>query len=144
MKQFKVTILLIATCLLLCACPDKDGHEYITIVNQSDKAIIWQPKVMNISEKNELQYACQSVIGGKIDSNSLDRFDYNGRGKPWESVLNSRYYLQIIVMDDETYIKYMGQPCEIIRENVPVLHGYQLTIEDLQKMNWTIVYPPNE
>jgi len=47
-------------------------------------------------------------------------------------------------MDWEIYKKYWNEPCDTIRKYVPILHRYQLTLEDLQRMNWTVVYPPPE
>jgi len=47
-------------------------------------------------------------------------------------------------MEAETFDKYIDEPCDTIRKYVPVLHTYQLTLEDLQQMNWMVVYPPGE
>lgn len=33
-------------------------------------------------------------------------------------------------------------PCDTIQKYVPVLYRYQLKLEDLEQMNWTVVYPP--
>ena len=143
MKQIKITGLLIIA-YILCACPNKEeGHRYITIVNQSDKTIVWQPRMIRIGETDEY-YSCQWVLGGSIQSNSSYKFDYDDRRNNWEIGLNTRYYLQLIVMDAEIYEKYVAEPCDTIREYVPILHRYRLTLEDLQRMNWTVVYPPEE
>ena len=143
MKQIKITILLIATSMLLCACPDKtEGHRYITIVNQSEKTVVWQPRMIRIGEIDE-QYNCQYGLGGSIQSNSSYKFDYDDRGNNWDAGLNS-HYLQIMLMDAETFEQYVSEPCETIREKVPILHTYRLTLSDLQRMNWTVVFPIEE
>jgi hypothetical protein len=149
MKQFKIVILLVATSMLLCACPDKgDGHRYITIVNQSDKTIVWQPRFFKIGEIDE-KYDCQYTLGS-IHSNLSFKFNYDDRGNTWEAGLNS-HYLQITVMDDSAFIHYaeilnykLIENCDTIRKYVPILHTYRLTLADLQRMNWTVVYPPEE
>ena len=142
MKQLRM-VLFIAASVLLCACPDRDeGHRYITIINRSDKAIVWQPRMIRIGNTSE-QYDCQYVIGGSIHGNSLYKFDYDDRGSNWEVGLNT-HYLQIMLMDAETYGEYIVEPCDTIRKYVPILHCYQLTLADLQRMNWTVVYPPEE
>ena len=128
MKQIKMTILLIVTSMLLCACPDKeDGHRYITIINQSDKTIVWQPRFFRIGEIYE-HFDCQYTLGS-IQGNSLFKFNYDDRGITWEAGLKT-HYLQIIIMDDKTFEQYVSEPCEVIRENVPVLHIYRLTLSD--------------
>ena len=144
MKQIRMSILLIATCMLLCACPDNNEseHRYITILNQSDKAIVWQPQMIRNGETNE-QFDCRKILGGLINRDSLYKFNYDDRENTWEVGLNN-HYLQIIVMEAETFDKYIDEPCDTIRKYVPVLHTYQLTFEDLQQMNWMVVYPPGE
>ncbi len=142
MKQIKMAILVIATSMLLCACPkDENGHRYITIVNQSDKTVVWQPRFFRIGEIYE-QYDCRYTLGS-IHSNSSFKFDYDDRGHNWEGALNT-HYLQIMIMDDQTFEQYVSEPCDTIRKYVPILHTYRLTLEDLQRMNWTVVYPPEE
>ena len=102
MKQFRIVILLIIACVTLYGCPkDEDGHRYITIINQSDKAIVWQPRFFRIGEIDE-QYNCRYVLGGGIDSNSSYKFYYDDRENTWEAGLNT-HYLQIIVMDDSLF-----------------------------------------
>lgn len=62
----------------------------------------------------------------------------------WEGDFEVIPYLQIIVMDGKNYIDYFKEPCDTIRKYVPILHRYQLKLEDLERMNWTVVYPPKE
>jgi hypothetical protein len=143
MRQFKTVMLLIAISMLLCACPDKEeGHRYITIVNQSGKTIVWQPRRIRIGETDE-HYNCQYIPGESIHDNSSCKFDYDDRGNNWEVGLNTPY-LQVMLMDAETYDKYIREPCDTIRKYVPILHIYRLTLIDLQRMNWIAVYPPEE
>jgi hypothetical protein len=149
MKQFKIITLMIASSMLLWACPGKeDGHHCITIINQSDKTIGLQAHEIKIGETSE-QYACRKGLGMRAHSNSSYWLVYDNRGGTWESELNG-HYLQITVMDTETYDNIRTQygwdnsssSCDSVRKYVPVLHCYQLTLEDLQQMNWTVVYPP--
>jgi hypothetical protein len=142
MKQFRVIILLIATSVLLCACPkDENGHRYITIINQSDKTIVWQPRFFRIGEIDE-QFDCLYTLGS-IHSNSSFEFRFDDRGNTWEAGLNT-HYLQIMLMDDNVFSQYDLEPCYTIRKYVPILHTYRLTLSDLQRMNWTVVYPPEK
>ena len=45
-------------------------------------------------------------------------------------------------MDEQTYSRYMFEPCDTIRKYVPILHRYRVSLEDMEQANWTIVYPP--
>ena len=53
-------------------------------------------------------------------------------------------YLQLIIMDYDIYLQYYKEPCDTFRKYVPILHRYKATLEYLQRMNWKIIYPPEE
>jgi hypothetical protein len=52
--------------------------------------------------------------------------------------------ISVFITDANVFYKYWQQPCDTIRKYVPILYTYRLTLEDLQRMNWMIVYPPEE
>jgi len=63
----------------------------------------------------------------------------------WERDFTVIPYIQILVMDNDIYTFYISKfnyNCDSISNYVPILHCYQLKLEDLQRMNWTVVYPP--
>jgi len=87
-------------------------------------------------------YQCRYGADG-IDADS--QFLYNSLSDfGWEVDFKGMDFIQFVVMDGETYRKYLATPCDTIRKYVPVLHCYRLTLEDLQRMNWTVVYPPEK
>jgi hypothetical protein len=141
MKQFKITILMIATSMLLCACPNKeDGHRYITFVNKSERDISCQDFWSGHITDADTLFQCRIGAVG-IPTDSLCNFpSLNHSG--WETDFRAIPYMQFLVMDRDVYWQYHSEPCDSIRKYVPVLHCYRLTLEDLQRMNWTVVYPP--
>ena len=144
MRQIRITILLI-TCIVLYACPDEEGHYYITIVNKSERIIVFQPyepRKVNTPPDQDSLFVCGIAALG-FGSDTLYQFKCGSRNN-WETDLKGLLYIQFLIMDYEIYGKYIGTPCETIRKNVPILHCYRLTLEDLQRMNWTVVYPPEE
>jgi len=143
MKQFKVIILLIATSMLLCACPKKeDGHRYITFINKSERDISCQNFWSGHITDADTLFQCRLGAVG-IPADSLCNFpSLNHSG--WETDFRAIPYIQFSVMDDEIFWQHHLEPCDTIRKNVPILHIYRLTLSDLQQMNWTVVYPPEE
>ena len=140
MKQFRTTILLIATSMLLCACPDKTGQDFIYIKNVSDKKIAFQV----LPNKQNATFYCSNTgrtILFDVESNSTFKLDNGDAYSSWESSLKT---LTVFILDGELYDEYWQQPCDTIRKYVPILHRYHLTLADLQRMNWTVVYPPEE
>ena len=146
MKQFRIAIALIATSMLLCACPkDENGHQHITFANKSDKIIGYQfsfDKISNISQ--DTTFHCNKTSEGFINNNSSFILACPARVGGWESDLNDLYYIQFLVMDGNSFNHYYREPCDTVRKYVPILHCFRLSLEDLQRMNWTVVFPPEE
>ncbi|MDD4921019.1 MAG: hypothetical protein PHS30_00925 [Bacteroidales bacterium] len=146
MKQFRIIILLIATSMLLCACPDKeDGHGYINISNKSEKDIAF---ISSFNQNDDFFHCSDTgttiLITIPSDSFYLYKAPKDWKDLYWEKLLNKGQTMNIFVADGELYEEYLQQPCDTIRKYVPILHIYRLTLADLQRMNWTIVYPPEE
>ncbi|GHU66079.1 hypothetical protein FACS1894123_12060 [Bacteroidia bacterium] len=130
--------------MLLYACPDHDeGQQYITIVNKSDRDIVFQ-ELFNWADT---MFYCSDIgttILLTVHADSTRLYKCNIRANGWEDYLNKGQTMSIYIADEETYDKYWKQPCDTIHKYVPVLHRYQLKLKDLQQMNWTVVYPPEE
>jgi hypothetical protein len=140
MKSFVLTILVFIICLILTACPNKKGQDVIYIKNASEKKIAFQIRV----NKQDATFYCSDVgrmILFEVESNSTFILDDADDYSSWDDYLKS---LTVFILDGEQYDKYWQEPCDTIRKYVPILHRYQLKLEDLQRMNWTVVYPPEE
>jgi hypothetical protein len=142
MKQFKIIIVFITISMLLCGCPNEYGHSYITFINKSERDIscqdFWSGHITDV----DTLFQCR--IGAvRIPADSLCNFpSLNHFG--WETDFRAIPYIQFLVMDRDIYWKFRLEPCDTIRKYVPILHCYRLTLEDLQRMNWTVIYPPEE
>ncbi|MDR0865596.1 MAG: hypothetical protein LBO74_11775 [Candidatus Symbiothrix sp.] len=148
MKQLKIVTMLLL-CSILYACPDNEnGHRNIAFVNKSGKYIecqaFWSGHITNA----DTLFQCR-VGSIPIPIDSL--FYFSSLNDSWETDFNAIPFLQFLIMDAETFGYYANlvdwhirDNCDTIRNNVPILHRYQLTLEDLQRMNWTVVYPPEQ
>ena len=127
------------------SCENKNDkyNRYITFINRSEKSI----RCSQIVGWNDCQFYCPPTgdifIPTSISSNSSYIFECPIRDNGWEETL-SNSSLQIMVVDEEIYKRSPSNDCDTIRKYVPILHCYQLTLEDLQRMNWIVVYPPEE
>jgi len=146
MKQFRVTILLIATSMLLCACPKNEvRHYYVTIINKSKIEIGFQ----DYRNYEDTFFYCQPNGGypyiQRVSSNSsVELVVPASELSYWEQYINKGQTINIFITDANVFYEYWQQPCDTIRKYVPILHRYQLTLQDLQRMDWTVVYPPEE
>jgi len=61
---------------------------------------------------------------------------------PWEIEISDLANVQLMILDNDSLNKYFVSPIDTIHKKVPILHIYQLKQADLEKMNWTVIYPP--
>ena len=63
----------------------------------------------------------------------------------WRRELYGGRILQILVIEDgDKFLKYWPSHEDTLRKYVPVVQHYHLTIKDLERLNWTVTYPPTE
>ena len=140
MKKLGTMILLFSIMFVLFACISKTGQDFIYIVNKSDRKIAFQV----IKNKQDTTFYCYDIgrtILFEVESNSTFKLDDGDAYSGWDSFLES---LTVFILDGELYEEYWKEPCDTIRKYVPILHCYRLKLEDLQRMNWTIIYPSDE
>lgn len=143
MKQFIIGILLIIAGIALWACKIS-GHQYIEFVNKSNKMVAFQYFV----NRPDTSFWCTDnagrmiLIGVRPGSTFMMESDLWSEG--WEGELKKGELLSILVADQEIWDQYWKEPCDTIRKYVSLLHHYRLSVEDLEQMNWMVVYPPEE
>lgn len=129
-------IFLLSGCILLF--DTVDGHREIVLVNKTGVNISYQISERDISEITmDTMFYCKAVFF-RLEKDSSRVEESPDFRQPWEVVLGSDSYLELLVFDDETFMKYVSAPCEVVRQNVPILHAYRLTLSDLEKANWVI------
>ena len=147
MKTVLKNSLLIFLLCVLYACPYEEigGHKYITFINKSGMSIDVQDVWWGHITTSDSIYQCHipSIL---INTDSTFLFESTDRRRIWENDFKSIPFIQFLVMESRIFEKYAipDFDCDTIRKYVPVLHCYQLKLEDLQRMNWTVVYPPEE
>ena len=141
MKKISYVLMLLATSILVCGCPaDETGHRAVVFINRSGKTIGFQynyGKVSQIAE--DTLFKCNRTTDRIIDNDSSLVIERPKRPS-WEVVLGTNDYLELLILDGDQFKKYHRSPCEIIRQNVPILYAYRLTLTELEKMNWVITY----
>ena len=145
MKQFKIAILLIIACITLCACPkQEEGNRFIKFINKSEHRIACQMVWSGSITKVDTLYRCDYTSDRIILKDSIHFYECPVRDNGWEDSFNVIPFLQFLIMDGDIYEQHYKEPCDTVRKYVPILHCYQLTLADLQRMNWTVVFPPEE
>lgn len=138
MTHFK-NILLVITLFALCvSCiAYDDAHESIAIVNLSGKPIGCQMyRGKDVASTDAVYYGNRETY--VVPTDSLVMFKA-AKGK-WEEDIRLIPYVRFIIMDGDSLLKYKDSPVDVVRKNVPILNVYKLKQDDLEKINWTIIY----
>jgi hypothetical protein len=146
MRQIKIMIvLLIILALLATHCEDEHCHKHFYLMNNSDK-VLWVTRSL-ISPNDTLFYrsdipSLQSISANPGQVYKLGENKNSGlwvRGCFEEYSHSAEVHVFIFDMDIINTIDR-----DTIIKNYMLLQRYDLTIEDLQRLNWQITYPPSE
>lgn len=138
-----------AASMLLYGCPstDDNGHQFITIVNKSDTKITVQTIHSSKISPADTLWVC-GIPDFPIEVDSIRMFEPGNavRGYSWEDNFKHIPFIQFLIFDAEVYdsIKDFSIPCSQTNYTIPVMYYYQLKLEDLERMNWEIVYSASE
>ncbi|MDX1628526.1 MAG: hypothetical protein R3345_07490 [Fulvivirga sp.] len=134
------TYLLIISVSLICAgCPDEDQitDSTVTIINKTNESIIYysinKPKADTLL--TSIPYPITVENSDSVETNSSAKF-----GGPFKKLLNdsSSDILMIYLFSRDTIEQVAWE--RIVDENL-ILRRYDLTLEDLEAMDWTVEYP---
>lgn len=141
MKYFRI-LFLFTLLLFLFGCPDKDTEmdSDITIINRSNQSLImW-------TDFEAYPDTTIHVGSNPFDEVIRDRFTikpnstYKQKAN-WRSSFNrnsSRKYLMIFLFDTSVLDTVAWSK---IREDYLIAKRYELTLQQLDSLNWTITYP---
>ena len=139
MERIELLIPAIFTTLLLSAncCKNKDNcHDTIFIKNSSDKAIYFDKsyRYPDTIPHNDGVVSEPSIyrVEKSSEKQSITRGCYEGK-------MNSSYPKIMFFIYDAQILE--NTPWDTIAKKNMVLKRYDLSLEDLQRMNWTITYP---
>lgn len=146
-KYFRLIFLSIAVLLLFYSCePEEEGHQFITIVNKSGAKITVQTAHSSKITHADTLWSCR-LPDIPIETNSSRMFESANadRDKNWEDDFKYIPFIQFLIFDAEVYdsMRDYDIPCEDVNYTIPVMHYYQLTLEDLKRMNWQVIYDGN-
>ena len=140
---FAASIFLIST-----QCRDNDNlHNTIKIMNHSDRGFYFLDKNVyyDYIERDSL-----FIPGYNPTSDKLNTYCSAGKSNTlytrsaFEGAFQGKVkakYLHVILFDEDIIHTV---PWDTIRKNIMTLKRYYLTLEDLQRLDWKITYPPTE
>lgn len=140
MRNFRIILVTVFISLMCEACTSwVDIHENIALVNMSDKVIGCQL----LCDKNIA--SADSVYFAKSESHIVypeSVLMFRAQNGNWEDDIKSISYVQLLIMNGDSLQKYLNTTEDFVRKHVPVLKVYRYKREDLERMNWTVIYSP--
>lgn len=141
MKQIFSIIVLAQVLLFWGSCfHEEEGHMSFALVNKSNQTIACQEFEFYKSQEDDTLFKDMLCANMNIRPDSLVR--YKSYDVSWEVNMGDLAYVQLLILDNDSLVKYYKSPIDTIHKKVPVLHIYQMKQADLEKMNWTVIYPP--
>lgn len=136
----KLIILLLCNFCLSCIHENEYSHHTITFYNYSDKEIYVVQSDRDYPDTASLQrYAfwnqpqTYKVVSHGTNTDAFwRRSSYESSFKTWQDTL------MVLVFDAEIL------EINKIADDGAVLQRYDLSLQDLQRLNWTLSYPPTE
>jgi len=139
MKAIKIIFIICAQLVLISSSCKKDSSYYdyrLKVINKSDKTIdVDYSKVFPDTTINSVPYFYHNA--GKATPNGTVTLV---RGGTWENAFKGDIHQKLIVFIFDASI-VDSTPWDTIRKKYLILKRYDLTLEDLQKVNWSITYP---
>jgi hypothetical protein len=112
------------------ACNEEKLQQSITIQNNSSDSICF----LYTEKYPDTLIDCKLVQRGLGPKQEYKLELRNG----WENEFSRIHVLQIFIIDLNIV---RTEPCDTIRKYNKILKRYQLTLDDVEKINWTITYP---
>ncbi len=132
---------IIATLLLLTACPKGDAPDATLILrnNTMDKVILHRSRITNFTD-TLLPESSWFPTQGTIDLRSIQPESSEEIPDQWGRVMeaNTGKVLMVFFFDRDTILHYSW---EEVRADYKVLRRYDLSLSDLEAMDWTVEYP---
>jgi hypothetical protein len=130
---------LIALLLILFGCNTKkeDCHYYVTIKNNTGSDIYFYLQFNYPDTSIDSYNPIGSPYDYKIAANNEKQASV-GRNHCYEGFFKLNPTLEYFLFDANTL---MTVPWDTIRRKYLILKRYDLTLNDLQSMNWRITYP---
>ncbi|MFN3557404.1 MAG: hypothetical protein ACK4VN_15710 [Bacteroidales bacterium] len=141
MKKIKHLALMV--CLFVCSAnscdPDGDGHwdGRLTIANNTNDTILSFLQ-FNFPDTLILDQDAPELNAIMVPPKSSGKHYSSIKWEDRISMLNSHNTIMVFIISYDTILRY---PWSQIQMDYYILHRYDLTVYDLENLNWTIVYP---
>nr|WP_321374771.1 hypothetical protein [uncultured Bacteroides sp.] len=142
MKAKVVLIMLLIPILMGSSCgnDDKDCHDRIVFLNKTSSTLyVKKEESIILSRYNGYPYSdWYKALPNEKNNTALFNV-FSGRSDCYENTLKDTLY--IFIFEEDVLANHSW--ADVVDKNL-VLQRYNLSLHDLQQLNWQISYPPSE
>lgn len=132
--------------LIIAACSSHDRSYYINFYNTSDYTLCVD---FDCSYPDDSVTTIREIMGSVNPCYSINPHSYSkvwqgiGKRQSWYSYFDDSYsgFVSFYIIDDR--VKDKGDVEKIQRE-YDILARYDVTINDIESLDWSLTYPPTE
>lgn len=135
-------LFILATAFIIMGCPDKEDpiDSMLILNNLSNQSIVYSIEV-NPPSDTTLASISYPLSPANINEITLDAMESDTISESFIKMLREDFKDRILIVFFLSKDTIDQVPWERIRAENLVLRRYDLTLEDLEALNWTIEYP---
>jgi len=143
MRKFKIVIIMLLIPFLMggsCDNDDENCHDRIYFLNKTSRTLYVKKEDSAIlSRYNGYPYSDSYKVLSNENNYTAFFNVFSGRSDCYENTLKDTLY--IFIFEEDVLANHSWT--DVVDKNL-VLQRYNLSLQDLQKLNWQISYPPSE
>lgn len=138
MKTIKNLAFVLIALLLSTSCDTNNSYfdNRLKVINNSDKTI-YAVSYQSYPDTTLGKISVAEKSSNKARPNGIITL---GRGGTWETAFKEDIHQKLIVFIFDAAV-VDNTPWDTIRNNYLILKRYELTLQDLEKVDWRITYP---
>ena len=143
MRKFRMVVIMLLIPVLMggsCENDDENCHDRIDFLNKTSRTLyVKKEESIILSRYNGYPYSDSYKTLPNENNNTAFFNVFSGRSDCYENTLKDTLY--IFIFEEDVLVNHSW--ADVVDKNL-VLQRYDLSLKDLQQLNWQISYPPSE
>ena len=143
MRKFRIVLILLLIPIIMgsrCENDDENCHDRIDFLNKTSRTLyVKKEESIILSRYNGYPYSDSYKTLPNENNNTAFFNVFSGRSDCYENTLKDTLY--VFIFEEDVLANHSW--ADVVDKNL-VLQRYNLSLQDLQQLNWQISYPPSE
>jgi hypothetical protein len=143
MRKFRMVLIMLLIPVLMggsCENDDENCHDRIEFLNKTSRTLyVKKEESAILSRYNGYPYSDSYKTLPNENNNTAFFNVFSGRSDCYENTLKDTLY--VFIFEEDVLANHPW--ADVVDKNL-ILQRYDLSLQDLQQLNWQISYPPSE